>query len=147
MRKWTLCEHIVRLCFSFSSTFFCLMVSGAKCPSVAVLYIFLGQASFFSRYVCTLFSFAFALFRSLLSPQNGVFLGCEWRRRPPDVETSANILNEQSRSADKGLCFRWGDGSWPINPNSKKLACYELLRSASDFDALLWARQWTLLLP
>jgi len=29
-------------------------------------------------------------------------LGCRWKRQPPDMEGTANILNKQSWTADKG---------------------------------------------
>jgi len=43
-----------------------------------------------------------------LSPRHGASSGCGWRRRPPIWTVAANILNKQSRTADKGWSFSLG---------------------------------------
>jgi len=50
------------------------------------------------------------LIRGPLSPRHGASSGCGWRRRPPIWTVAANILNKQSRTADKGWSF--GFGGW-----------------------------------
>jgi hypothetical protein len=47
---------------------------------------------------------------------------------------AANILNEQSLTADKGWSSSWRLGRGLTNPRSKKLVCYEMLHRASVAD-------------
>jgi hypothetical protein len=46
------------------------------------------------------------------------------------MRVAANVLNKQSRTADKGL----GEGL--IAPHRKRLACHEMLHGASGLDGL-----------
>jgi hypothetical protein len=45
-----------------------------------------------------------------VSSQHGASAGRGWRRRLPDMENTADILNKQSRRADKGWSSRFGVG-------------------------------------
>jgi hypothetical protein len=47
-----------------------------------------------------------------LSPRHGASSGFEWRRCSPDMEGSCEILNKQSRTADKGVVLQLGDRAW-----------------------------------
>jgi hypothetical protein len=46
---------------------------------------------------------------------------------------AANILNKQSRTADKGNALAWGSGEGLTTPHrkKKKKTCYEMLHRAS----------------
>jgi hypothetical protein len=48
----------------------------------------------------------------------------------------ANILNKQSRAADKGGPPAWGLGVGLTTPHRKKQACYETKHEASELDGL-----------
>jgi hypothetical protein len=43
-----------------------------------------------------------------VSAQCGTSSGCGWRRRSSDLEGAANILNKQSRAADKEFSSTYG---------------------------------------
>jgi hypothetical protein len=45
-----------------------------------------------------------------LTPRHGASLGCGWKTRPSVLEAAANILNNQSWTADKGWFSRLGVG-------------------------------------
>jgi hypothetical protein len=49
-----------------------------------------------------------------------VITGRGWRRRPPDMETAANISNKQSRTADKGRPSSLEVGRKGNNPHLQK---------------------------
>jgi hypothetical protein len=55
-----------------------------------------------------------------LSPRHGSSSGCGWRRKPPDMEGAASILNKQSRTTDKGWCSILGVGVGLTTPHRKK---------------------------
>jgi hypothetical protein len=46
----------------------------------------------------------------------------------------ANILNKQSRTADKGWSSSFGVGRGANNTSPQKKACYEMSQRASDLD-------------
>jgi hypothetical protein len=50
-----------------------------------------------------------------LSPRHGASSGCGWRRRPPGMDEAANILKNQSRTADKGWSSSSGVGRGASN--------------------------------
>jgi len=52
--------------------------------------------------------------------------------RPPIREVVANILNKQSRTADKWLSSSLGGGEILTTPRRKNVSCYEMLTRASD---------------
>jgi hypothetical protein len=74
---------------------------------------------------------------SPLSPQHGMSSCCGWRRRPPDIEVAAIILNKQSQTADRGCPPAWGLGGGLTTPppTIKTLTCYETYHTASNQDA------------
>jgi hypothetical protein len=47
---------------------------------------------------------------------------------------AADILNKQSRTADKGWSYSLRAGFAAKTPHCKKAASYEILHRASDFD-------------
>jgi hypothetical protein len=66
-----------------------------------------GQSPLSSVKVKNVWNYTFTppyvLLVGCLLPRHGTSSGCGWRRRPPDVEVAANVLNKQSRPADSGL--------------------------------------------
>jgi len=56
-------------------------------------------------------------------------------KRPPKWRVAANILNNQSRTADKGSFPAWGLGEVLKTPHHKDVFCYEIFtQKASDLD-------------
>jgi hypothetical protein len=55
--------------------------------------------------------------------------GLQMRRVP------ANILNKQSRTANKVWSSSLGVGRGLTTPQHKKYACYEMSKTVSDFDS------------
>jgi len=55
--------------------------------------------------------------------------------RPPIWRVVANILNKQSRTADKGGPPPWGLGEVLTTPHRRNVSCYQLFTwIASDMD-------------
>jgi hypothetical protein len=52
-----------------------------------------------------------------LSPRHGAFSGCGWRKVLRLRRVAANILNKQSRTADKGWSSSLGVGRVANNPS------------------------------
>jgi hypothetical protein len=69
-----------------------------------------------------------------LSPRHGASSGCGWRNGLQLWKVAANILNKQSRTADKGGRPAWGLGEVLTTPHRKKLLFYETYGQASDLD-------------
>jgi hypothetical protein len=61
-------------------------------------------------------------------------LGCGWREVLRVRRVAANILNKQSRIADKGWCSSLGVGRGATTPHWKNLTCYEMFQSASSME-------------
>jgi hypothetical protein len=55
-----------------------------------------------------------------LSPRHGAFSGCGWRNGQQIWRVAANILNEQSRTAEKSNISAWGLGEVLTTPYRKK---------------------------
>jgi hypothetical protein len=70
-----------------------------------------------------------------LSSRHGASSGCGWRNGPLIWRAAANIMNKQSRSADKGWSSSLGLGEVLTSPRRKNISCYEIFtRTASDQD-------------
>jgi len=54
--------------------------------------------------------------------------------RPPIWRVAENILNKQSRTADKGGSLVWDFGEVLTTPHRKNVSCYELFTRTSDLD-------------
>jgi len=55
--------------------------------------------------------------------------------RPSVWRVAANILNKQSRTADKGWSSSLGGlGEVLTTPHRKNISCYEMFSRASDLD-------------
>jgi len=81
-----------------------------------------------------------------LSPQDGTYSGYEWKGRPPDIEGSSEILNQQLRVADKGWSSWLGVRRGANNPSQKTKP--SLLRNITQEPRNCWTesferpRQW-----
>ena len=55
--------------------------------------------------------------------------------QPPIWRVAANMLNKESRIADKGGPNAWGLGEVLTSPRCKNVSCYEMFTDkASDLD-------------
>jgi len=52
-------------------------------------------------------------------------LRLQMKERPPIRRVATNILNKQSRTADKGFCSLEGLGEVLTTPHCKNISCYE----------------------
>jgi hypothetical protein len=69
------------------------------------------------------------LYSGSTSPRHGTPSGWQWGRRPPAVD----ILNEQSRTANKWQSSSLGVGDRLTTSHCKMTACYEMLHRVSQF--------------
>jgi hypothetical protein len=64
----------------------------------------------------------------------GASSGCDWREVLRLRRVAANILNKQSRTADKGEPPVSGLGVGLTTPHRKNFYCYEMFLSASNME-------------
>jgi hypothetical protein len=70
-----------------------------------------------------------------LSPRHGAFSGCGWRNGLQYAGVAENILNKQSRTAERSGPPAWGWGEALTTPHCKNVSCYEMVkRKASELD-------------
>ena len=75
-------------------------------------------------------------------------LGVRMEERPPVWRVASNILNKQSRTAEKGRSSSLGVGRGVNNYSPYKVSCYELFTKASDPDWSLGTKTYrTIILP
>ena len=53
-------------------------------------------------------------------------LRLQMEERPTIWRVAANILNKQSRTANKGCPPAWGLGKVPTTPQGKNVSCYKI---------------------
>ena len=74
-----------------------------------------------------------------LSPRHGASSGCGWRNGLQIRRVAANILNKQSKTADKGwsTSFRFGRGVKNYSPLQLK-TCYKSYTETLELDRDRW---------
>jgi hypothetical protein len=58
--------------------------------------------------------------------------------RPPVMRVAANILNKQSRTADKGWSSSWGLGEVLTTSHSKTLIMLRIIHRGLGIGLILW---------
>jgi hypothetical protein len=72
------------------------------------------------------------------SPRHGASSGCGWRNGLQIWRVAANILNKQSRTADKGGPPAWGLGEVLTTPHRKELIMLLIIHRGFGIGLILW---------